>query len=57
MIVYLFYNINNLFVCILLTLKRIENRIYIREEFKESLGMNVFSPFQPERELKVCKSC
>ena len=26
----------------------IENRIYIREEFKESLGMNFFSPFQPE---------
>ena len=24
----------------------IENRIY-REEFKESLGMNFFSPFQP----------
>ena len=34
----------------------IENRIY-REEFKESLGMNFFSPFQPVRELKVYKSC
>ena len=30
-----------------------ENRIYIRGEFKESLGMNFFSPFQPEREFKV----
>ena len=30
----------------------IENRIY-REELKESLGMNFFSPFQPEREFKV----
>ena len=33
--------------------KPIENRIYIREELKESLGMNFFSPFQPEREFKV----
>ena len=35
----------------------IENRICIREEFIESLGMNFFSPFQPEREFKVYKSC
>ena len=35
----------------------IENRIYIREEFKESLGMIFFSPCQPEREFKVYKSC
>ena len=35
----------------------IENRIYIREELKESLGMNFVSPFQPEREFKVYKSC
>ena len=35
----------------------IENRIYIRGEFKESLGMNFFRPFQPEREFKVYKSC
>ena len=35
----------------------IKNRIYIREELKESLGMNFFSPFQPEREFKVYKSC
>ena len=34
----------------------IENRIYIREELKESLGMNFFSPFQPEREFKVYKA-
>ena len=34
----------------------IENRIY-REELKESLSMNFFSPFQPEREFKVYKSC
>ena len=34
----------------------IENRIY-REELKESLGMNFFSPFQPKREFKVYKSC
>jgi len=36
--------------------KDIENRIY-REELKESLGMNFFSPFQPEWEFKVYKSC
>jgi len=30
-----------------------ENIIYIRGEFRESLGMNFFSPFQPEREFKV----
>ena len=24
------------------------NRIYIRVEFRKSLGMNFFSPFQPE---------
>ena len=35
----------------------IENRIYIRGELKESLGMNFFSPFQAEREFKVYKSC
>ena len=29
----------------------IENRIY-REELKESLGMNFFSPFQPEGSSK-----
>ena len=34
--------------------KRIE---YIRGKFRESLGMNFFSPFQPEREFKVYKSC
>ena len=34
-----------------------ENRIYIRGEFRKSLGMNFFSPFQPEREFKVYKSC
>ena len=34
-----------------------ENRIYIRGEFRQSLGMNFFSPFQPEREFKVYKSC
>ena len=34
----------------------IENRRY-REELKEALGMNFFSPFQPEREFKVYKSC
>ena len=27
--------------------KTIGNRIYIRGEFRESLGMNFFSPFQP----------
>ena len=36
--------------------ENIENRIY-REELKESLGMNFFSPFQPEREFKLYKSC
>ena len=39
------------------TVLPIENRIYIRGEFKESLGMNFFSPFRPEREFKVYKSC
>jgi len=34
-----------------------ENRIYIRVEFRKSLGMNFVSPFQPEREFKVYKSC
>ena len=34
-----------------------ENRMYIKGEFKESLGMNFFSPFQPEREFKVYISC
>jgi len=29
-----------------------ENRIYIGGEFRQSLGMNFFSPFQSERELK-----
>jgi len=33
-----------------------ENRIYIRVEFRQSLGMNFVSPFQPEREFKVYKS-
>ena len=37
----------------------IENRIYIRGEIKESLGMSFFSPFKPEREFefKVYNSC
>ena len=35
----------------------IENRIYIRGEFRESLGMNIFSPFQSARKFKVYKSC
>ena len=34
-----------------------DNRIYIREEFRKSLGMNFVSPFQPERKFKVYKSC
>ena len=34
-----------------------ENRIYIRVEFRESFGLIFFSPFQPEREFKVYKSC
>ena len=51
-------NLNNK-NCAKYTLHRpmgIENRIY-REELKESLGMNFFSPFQTEREFKVYKSC
>jgi len=39
------------------TFKIKENRIYIRGEFRKSLGMNFVSPFQPEREFKVYKSC
>ena len=34
-----------------------ENRIYVRGEFRKSLGMKFFSLFQPEREFKVYKSC
>ena len=34
-----------------------ENRIYIRVEFRQSLGMIFVSSFQPEREFKVYKSC
>ena len=34
-----------------------ENKIYIKGEFRESLGMNFVSPFKPEREFKVYKSC
>ena len=40
----------------MVTVETIENRLY-RDELKESLGMNLFSPFQPEREFKVYKSC
>ena len=43
-------------LCEYFGIKPIENRIY-REELKESLGMNFVSPFQPERESKVYKSC
>jgi len=32
-------------------------QVLVRGEFRESLGMNFFSPFQPEREFKVYKSC
>ena len=32
----------------------IENRIYIGKEFKESVGMNLFSPFQPELGSSKC---
>ena len=35
-----------------LSVRDIENRIYIRGEFKESLGMIFFSYFQPERRSK-----
>jgi len=34
--------------------KTIENRIYIGKEFKESVGMNLFSPFQPELGSSKC---
>ena len=30
-----------------------DHRIYIKVEFRQSLGMNFVSPFQPEREFKV----
>ena len=39
------------------SIKGKENRIYIRVGFRLSLGMNLFSPFQPKREFKVYKSC
>jgi len=34
-----------------------ENRIYIRVEFRQFLGMNFVSLFLPEREFKVYNSC
>ena len=34
-----------------------ENRKYIRVEFRQFLGMNFVSLFQPERAFKVYKSC
>ena len=34
--------------CLYLVLNK-ENRIYIRVEFRQSLGMNFVSPFQPEK--------
>ena len=34
-----------------------EYRIYIRVEFRQSLGMNLVGPFQPEWKFKVYKSC
>ena len=33
----------------------IENRIYIKGEFRQSLGMNFFSPFQPFKVYNSCK--
>ena len=45
-----------LYFTVIIRVIAIENRIY-REELKESLGINFFSPFQPEREFKVYKSC
>ena len=38
-----------------LTSRQREYRIYIRMEFKKTLGMNLFSLFQPERKFKVYK--
>ena len=49
------YLYKKLFICTSGVFK--EKRIYIRKEFRESLGMNFFSPFQPEREFKVYRSC
>ena len=43
-------------ICVRRAVKVKENRIYIRVEFRQSLGMNFVSPFQPEREFKVYKS-
>ena len=34
-----------------------ENRIFIRVEFRKSLGINFVSHFQPKMEFKVYKSC
>jgi len=49
--------IYNLLLLQFLTFLTKENRIYIRVEFRQSLGMNFVSPFKPEREFKVYKSC
>ena len=43
--------------CMAVKVITIENRIYIRREVRESLSMDLFSPFQPGREFKVYKSC
>ena len=36
------------YICVYRCGTNIENRIYIRGEFGESLGMNFFNPFPPE---------
>ena len=52
----LLYILDLMLIFHVLEVKNIENGIY-REELKESLGMIFFSPFKPEREFKVYKSC
>ena len=51
MFVELLTHISDIFVTYCVVSK--ENRIYIRVEFRQFLGMNFVSPFQPEREFKV----
>ena len=38
--------------CMAVKVITIENRIYIRREVRESLSMDLFSPFQPEGSSK-----
>ena len=54
--IYVLFQLLYVLLKVISNAKRIEY-IYIRVEFRLSLGMSFFSPFQPEKEFKVYKSC